>query len=659
MKITKLACRRLLVTISACLVMTGVVQAMEFMPVSQVRTGMTGHADTVIEGNTISQFNVKVLGVMKDRGPSGDLILAQVSGPVIDQTGGIVHGMSGSPVYIDGKLVGAIAYGWGFADARIGMITPIEQMVKLWNIPYQKEVTNPWKDQQLIPLGTPLMAYGFDKASLDYMKSKMTEYNYVPYETAAASGDDVKQPLKAGGSVAALLVDGDLKLGAIGTVTYVDKDKMVAFGHPFLKRGSVGYFMHNAYIFTVVKSVDSGFKVGSMGAEVGTVTEDRGAGIAGIEGQYNAGIPVKFIIRDEDTGKIRNSYVKVIDANEMTPTLVATSFYSFLNKTLDRTGEGTSTVDLTITPRNQDIPVFKRINMFHSNEDIAQDSVDETYKILDSLMNNRFRPYDISSMQIEANVMKQSKVAMIADAQAGPLVVAPGDTIYVDVVLEPYRDKPVTKEIFYTVPKDQPLGKATLEVRGGGVIPLPYLFAKQKYHLTDEIIHRLQVYKDFNDYYKYLRDDDTNNEIVVQILDPQLVVGIEDMDLSAKPKIDGVESNPIPGQVKPEKTAGALNAINLDETKDIPEAKVATNYVVKGDGQFEILVTTPEKRDKALAKQKREQAKLLAEKASKDTGADTTTASSDTDTTDTDGSALTSNGLTPTGYVMTHATIHQ
>ena len=133
---------------------------------------------------------------------------------------------------INGKLVGAVAYGWGFADGTIGMITPIEDMVKLWNIPYEKNLSKPWDDTQLIPLGTPLMAYGFDAASMDYFKSKLPQYKYETYDTASASGDEIAKPLEAGGSVAALLVDGDLKLGAIGTVTYVDGEKIVAFGHP-------------------------------------------------------------------------------------------------------------------------------------------------------------------------------------------------------------------------------------------------------------------------------------------------------------------------------------------------------------------------------------------------------------------------------------------
>lgn len=581
-------------------------QAVDFMPVADVKTGMEGIAKTVLVGDTISTFNVKVLGIMKDKGPSGDLILAKFSGPVMDKTGGIAHGMSGSPVYINGKLVGAVAYGWGFADGTIGMITPIADMVKLWNIPYEKEMAHQWQDGQLIPMGTPLMAYGFDRDALDYMAKKLPQYHYDMYDTAAANGDDVVKPLVPGGSVAALLVDGDLKLGAIGTVTYVDDDKVVAFGHPFLKHGSTNYFMHNSSIFTVVKSVESAFKLGSMGAEVGSVVEDRGSGIAGTVGRIHAGIPVRMVIRDLDTGKERTAYVKVIESSDMTPSLASTSLYTFLNKTLDRSGAGTATISYTITPRNTGIVPFTRKNMFYSADSISIKSVDEFYNVIDVLMNNRFINYDISDITIHVDVMEDKKTAKIIDATASPVIVSPGDTISVNVKLHPFRGTPFTKEVLYTVPKDQPLGDAVLEVRGGGVVPLPYVFEKQKYNLTDEIIRRLKTYKDFNEFYKELLTTDSNQQIVVEILDSGVsMVDSEGTSSKKTAKIDGVESNKLPGTITKKGNKDNLHK----ETKE-ERTYVNTDYIIQGDGQFNIQVMTPEKRDKMLAKKKKEAIQL-------------------------------------------------
>ena len=138
-------------------------------------------------------------------------------------------------------------------DGTIGMITPIEDMVKLWNIPYEKNLSKPWDDKQLIPLGTPLMAMALMQHPWITLNPSCHNINMKHMIRQVLVVMKFAKPLEAGGSVAALLVDGDLKLGAIGTVTYVDGEKIVAFGHPFLKHGSSNYFMHNASIFTVVK----------------------------------------------------------------------------------------------------------------------------------------------------------------------------------------------------------------------------------------------------------------------------------------------------------------------------------------------------------------------------------------------------------------------
>lgn len=174
------------------------------MNVSDVQIGMTGYAKTVVQGTEIQTFPVEILGVMKNSGPSGDLILAKFSGPLIEQTGGIAQGMSGSPVYIDGKLLGAVAYGWSFTNSRIGMITPINDMLKLWNVPTKEEI-RPFnaRESSLIPIATPLMMSGFDSVSADWMKSKLPDYNFMPVDTASASTDDVAMPLEPGSSVAA------------------------------------------------------------------------------------------------------------------------------------------------------------------------------------------------------------------------------------------------------------------------------------------------------------------------------------------------------------------------------------------------------------------------------------------------------------------------
>ena len=590
-------------------------QAIEFMKVEDLHRGMVGHADTVVQGDTIDSFQVEVLGVMKQRGPSGDLILVKVSGPVIEASGGIVHGMSGSPVYIDGKLVGAVAYGWGFTDGTLGMLTPIDQMVKLWDEKYQKDLPNPWKDNQLIPLGTPLMADGYDEASLSYLGTKFKDFGYKGYATASDSTDDVVKPLVPGGSVAALLVKGDLKMGAVGTVTYVDKDKVVAFGHPFDKRGSTGYFMNNSSIFTVVKSMDSGFKLGSLGQEVGVITEDRGAGIAGTVGVFGKGIPVRMNLRDLDRGVERKAAVTVVESPKLTPTLVATSVYSLLNKTLDRVGGGTAKVNIKITPVDPKLPILERRNMVYSGSSVSEKSIDELFDIVESLMNNAFKDYEIRDIQVDVQVEEAKRTATIIDASADQVIVSPGDNIVITANLQAYREGQIQREIIFKVPEDQKLGTYTLEVRGGGVIPLPYLFEKQKYNLTDEIVERLKVHKNFDEYFKDLSEDDQNNQIVAEFLADDISMVEESGGKAKKQRLEAEDADdddddlPITGKHKK-----GLKASDDDEKEKNESARVVVDYVVLGDGQFTVNVVDKKDRDHLRKKRIKEKISKLVEK---------------------------------------------
>ncbi len=573
------------------------VSAEEFMPVKDIQPGMKGIAKTVVTGRTIEPFDVEVLGIMKDKGPSGDLILARFSGDVMDRTGGIAHGMSGSPVYIDGKLVGAVAYGWSFADGKIGMITPIEDMVKLWSVPDKEEISQKEKNLDgLIPIASPLMAAGMDQTSLEWFSSKLPQYAFTPIDTASVSSDEEAYPLEAGGSVAASFITGDVKMGAIGTVTYVDNDRIVAFGHPFMKKGPMDYFMNNAYIFTIVKSVSSAFKLGSVGAEIGSIQQDRGAGIAGTVGRIQAGIPMRIHVSDEDTGAANDYTVRIIEDKELTPVLAATSVYNFLNKTLDRTGGGTADIEYTITEKGGENRTFTRHTMYYSGKNINEKSVDELYNVVNILMNNEFKEYSPTDMKVTVSVTGDKKVARIVEATASPIVVSPGDVIDLEVQIHPYRGEMKTERLSYTVPKNQPIGPATLEIRGGGVVPLPYLIEKQKYNLTDEILQRLRTYEDFADLKKKLETEDTNQELVAEILQTGVSMVDDGEEPVSKTKIEGKETNKLPESVVQPKAEDAM------PDEDTAKAKIKTPYIIVGDGQIMIQIVKPEDKEKTLRK---------------------------------------------------------
>lgn len=589
--------------------------AEEFMPLSEVKEGMKGYAKTVVHGRDITTFDVEVMGVMKHKSASGgDLILVRVSGSVIDESHGIAQGMSGSPVYIDGKLLGAVAYGFPQSEGRIGMVTPISDMLSLWTMDDKKRdslIQAPSDD--LIPLTTPLMASGYNDDAMAYLTKKMGEFHMEPMAAATADADETPFPLEAGSAVAASMVTGDLKLGAVGTVTYVDGDQMVAFGHPFMSRGATDYFMHNSYIFTVIPSRNIPFKLGSVGAEIGTVDQDRSAGIGGVAGRVPDFVALHASVNDRNLGREKDMNVRMIRDEALLPTLSATSVYNAVSQVIDRRGQGTVTLSYKLIPEDAKQGVFTRKNMYWSKTDVAERSVDELYNVVKILEQNRFEAYPLRAIEVDVGVTDERKTAQLLDATASPTVVSPGDQISIRVRLQPYRGEIFYKDLIFTVPKDQPYGEMILEVRGGGVVPLPYLIQQQKYNLTDEIRERLRNYKDFKDLRDKIADEDQNNQIVAEILDPDVSMIAKDEDDAEDAKIQNKEAAPKPEYLKED--AGKKEDSG---DKEKARSRVDTDYVIYGDGQFTFRVLPEAARDKELLKMKKKNEKLQLELKNKE-----------------------------------------
>lgn len=519
----------------------------EIMPLDEVRAGMQGVAKTVVAGTTIEEFGVEVIGIMKNKGPSGDLILVRTFGDVIDRTGGIAQGMSGSPVYIDGRLVGAIAYGWTFTDHRVGMVTPIADMLKLWNLPAPEprltdEEVKPEEqpaekpdekkpaEKAGAPAGqspakvlkdkaTPLMAAGFSDGALAMLTAKLRPFNLTPYAVGDAPGGAVYGPLEPGSAVGVQLVRGDVSLGAMGTVTCVEDNKVLAFGHPFLKKGNAGYFLTNAYVFTTVQGLENSFKVGAVGPAIGVVDQDRGAGVTGQLGQFPSAVPLRINVTDRSLGTSQDAVVQVVQDEQLFPVLAAAAVLSVIEKASDRVGAGTAKVSFEISARNMPGDVFKRENMFYSPANIGEQAISELYELMALLAANQFQAVDVIDVQVDATVDPERRTATIMEARPSVASAKPGEKIEITVSLKPFRGETITCKVPFTIPKDQQLGPLTLEVRGGGMVPLIQLLSKQQVG-NEELLQAIgkMKTKTFADMLKELADRDHNNDIVVEVL---------------------------------------------------------------------------------------------------------------------------------------------
>jgi hypothetical protein len=614
--------------------------AVDIMPIDQIQIGMHGIAKTVVDGSRIDEFDVEVLGVLKGKGPSGDLVLVRTSGTLIDKTGGIAEGMSGSPVYINGKLVGAVAYGWGFADHKIGMVTYIGDMLKIFDFPNTVRPSVKTPEQPIISdeafskniediiarvhaqlrddtaanentiVVNPklkLFAGGFSDQSIKILQARLKNYDIVNYYASDLPSGVVLGPLLPGGTIGAELVRGDTTMGAIGTVTYVDGDKVLAFGHPFLQKGAVDYIMTNGYIFQVVNSLQSAFKMGVAGEPVGIINQDRGAGIGGKIGSFPGVVPLTVTIEDKTSKRKKQYYAQSVIDETLTPELQSQSVVSFIDKTIDRVGQGTAKVTYEITARYMPGMEIKRSNMFYSDKSISADCIGELRELLAELTANRFNPVEILEIDVDVEVTEEKLLSSIIEAKADKIDVCAGDKINIEVTTRPYRGEVVKQIIAYTIPKDQQAGEMMLEVRGGSQQTLAEMINQQQQLANADLLQVLKLTRikdtSFEEALKEMLETDCNNEIVIERLDfPSEMMKQRSTNSTANPTDNSAKmvdlltlstTSSMPSMnFSASSTADKVVEANKEKKQSHEQIKfkVKTEYIIIGDTQVVVNV---------------------------------------------------------------------
>lgn len=311
---------------------------------------MVGVGRTVFEGTNLKDFNVHILGVLRNvQGPRRDLILARLDGAGLAESG-VAQGMSGSPVYIDGRLVGAVSYSIGsFSKEPIAGITPIAEMKDATPLPRRSGTVQAKLDlpitreglaaalagasarlapfarrpadvqslglsasaggqigAMLRPIATPLLMGGFEPETVDLLSGAFRDAGFVPMVTGMTPGAQpavaAPGPLREGDAIGVSLASGDIDMGATGTVTHIDEDRIYAFGHPFYNLGPAEFPMTRAYVYTILPSLLTSFKISSMGETIGTMTQDRPTAIAGTLGKGPALVPMTVTIERSPEG---------------------------------------------------------------------------------------------------------------------------------------------------------------------------------------------------------------------------------------------------------------------------------------------------------------------------------------------------------------------
>ena len=473
------------------------------MPLSQVQKGMRGYGETVFEGNKLERFDVEILGVLHNIAPGQDLILAKVDSPVI-QRAGVIAGMSGSPIYIDGKVIGALAYSWQFAKEPVAGITPIDEMLKIADasttpsgaLPamtgseFLKAITShetgPMFEKMMAALGTstmsptsarpiavPLSMSSFAADTVSRFSKYLEPMGFVPVPAGAATTSTTTSkdatPFKAGDAIGAVLLNGDFNVAATGTVTHIDGNRVYAFGHPFLDMGAVSFPMAKAEIVTVMPSLASSFKLSNSGSVVGSFRQDRSNGIMGVMGEKADMIPIDLTV--EGSGPTQTYHVDIVRHPTLSPLILAMAADSVVANAQRAAGERTVMLDSEIQLRGFDEPIHLREGWAGAQ---ARQAIPQYLAVVAGyVMSNEFRRADIESVKLHLVHDDALKIAKIMEAsiETPPSGrITPGDTVKVRTVLKPYRGESFVETFDVKVPDDQPAGSAYLLVGSGSVL---------------------------------------------------------------------------------------------------------------------------------------------------------------------------------------------
>jgi hypothetical protein len=453
-------------------------QSNEILPLDQVHAGMQGYAYTIFAGDQVEKFDLEVIGVMPNfLGPRQSIILVQLKGPKVERTG-VVAGMSGSPVYLDGKLAGALSLKLGiFTKDPIAGVTPIEDVVRppaqtgAQQFPLPLDTSAAQKPAQafslptgstLAPIETPLVFSGFQSATLQQFAPQIQSYGFV----AAQGGTSAPRPedahLVPGDMAGMVLVQGDASINSACTVTAVQADRVFLCGHPFLNLGNVQLPMARSRVLTTLSSDLASTKIVNVGGSIGTITGDHLTAVTGKLGAPPPMIPLDLSVVTAIGEK--KLHFDVVNHPKLTPLLVAITAFNGLTQNAIY-GEGT-TLHLTGEIRLRGHTPVQIENTYAPGDSFVPDGLPiaiSVQNIFTRLFVNTFEVPDVEriALRVESVPGRQSFAIDSAWLEKGEA--APGETLRVRVLLHPYRGAARVEETTVRVP-DQIARGATLRI---------------------------------------------------------------------------------------------------------------------------------------------------------------------------------------------------
>jgi len=483
-------------------------------PLEELRPGMKGTARTVFAGTEPQEFGVEILGVLPGfPGPRQSAIIAKLTGANVEKTG-VFAGMSGSPVYIDNRLVGAIAFSFPFAKEPIAGITPIQQMIDIFEkgssiqtqrpkepraVSFAQLAATDWKatlpkpavtstsliapvsqgspllpliGQQMTPIATPVVFGGISQESLAMFAPQLMANGLLPVSGAGGSAaitpleKATEKTLTPGTSISVQLVRGDYSIAASGTVTFRDGDRIYAFGHPFLSLGASDMPMSETAVVTVIPNVNNSFKLSVPGAMMGSISQDRASGVFGLLGQAPKMIPVKINLHTSRDRSETYSY-EIANDSFLTPLLLNITVFNTITSSERALGDSTISIKGAINVKGQEpIEVDRRFSAGNSPI-LAAGSVAGP---ISSLLGSGFDDVQIEGVTLDISSTDTKYAGTLERIALSKTEARRGETIEVQAYVRTESGKQFVQRIPVQIPEDATPGQLLVFVGDGGAL---------------------------------------------------------------------------------------------------------------------------------------------------------------------------------------------
>ncbi len=468
------------ILLTACLGISCLLAAADIMKLSEIKPGMEGEGKTIFKGSTIETFKFKVLGILEKFVSDKSLIIAELSAPELNE-GGVIAGMSGSPVYIDGRLIGSVSYGLSnFSKKPIAGITPIEDILKVSaasgpavnveisdiKIDFSKENVQRVSDairrelvsrmnfspvRSLSPIKLFASSSGFSQEAVSFLQGM-----FVPLQSQGIGKDVGTKKLAAdmfslrpADAVAIPLVRGDASYTATGTVTYVEGQKAYIFGHPFFNLGTVDFPLHKAEVISVIPSYENSFKLASTLNQVGVVQQDRFSGVQAELGKSPYMIPLKIFLKNRN----RNFNLEIVNHPLLTPALTYISLMNAFQAEYQEFGFQSIAVTGKIFIENEENVVLD--DLFSGTA--AFDEFSALVMAIDYfLMNNREKSIKIQKMDFEINGRETIQKADLENVLINKNSYLPDELIDIEMKLKSEKGESFSEKITIKSPSLKP-----------------------------------------------------------------------------------------------------------------------------------------------------------------------------------------------------------